>query len=137
MEFEQAKALFDSVETIFGVAASGGALFFLFLYWVSHRQNRHFRHASVQEGTIIDVIAFGRRARPVVAFEHNGKTIQFTSSLAAPGCLVGQRIDLDVTAKGTARIRSSGHSALPLFLLVASVVLAIVASVLLTGRFAP
>lgn len=123
--------IFDIFEIFFGFGSIAAAGFFYFLYKIIRSRQEAFRHASSCEGVIISRV----RNYPVVEYEYNGVKRQFQSTISAPGARVGQKIDLQVTKDGTARIVASGHAAIRIGLLAASIAFVVAGFIFLFQRF--
>lgn len=129
---EKADELFEIFDVFFGFGAIAAAGFFYFIYITMKQRQAQFQHAVTQEGLIIELT---NRAYPVIEYERDGKTIQFTSSINAPGARVGQKIDLEISPKGVARIKSNGHAAIQIGLLLTAIAFLVAGGIFLTKRF--
>jgi hypothetical protein len=127
-----AKDIFDIFDLFFGFGSIASAGFFYFLYKVVKERHEKFSNAISLEGVVID---FNAHAYPVVEYERGGKIIQFTSAINAPGAKVGQRIDLELSPNGVARIKSNGHAAIQKGLLLASIAFFVAGCFFLIKRF--
>ncbi len=130
---DQAQSIFEVFDLFFGFGSLASAGFFFFLHRVVRKRQVSFQNATSHEGVIIEL---GGRRRPVVEYEFGGKTIQFQSSLNTPGAKVGQRIDLELSPNGTARIESSGHATIATGLLLTSLAFSLAVCYFLVERFA-
>ncbi len=129
---EKANALFEIFDLFLGFGAIAAAGFFYFIYKTVKERQTQFQHAVTQEGVVIDLT---NRAYPVIEYERNGKTIQFTSNINAPGARVGKKIDLEISPKGIARIKSNGHAAIRIGLLLTAIAFLVAGGIFLTKRF--
>lgn len=128
----QAKEMFEALDLFFGFGAIASSGFFYFIYKIVKERQAKFRNSTSYEGVVIEI---NKRAYPVVEYEKNGKTIQFTSSINAPGAKIGQRIDLEISPNGEARIKSNGHAAIQIGLLLASIAFLVAGCIFLFKRF--
>jgi hypothetical protein len=129
----QAKEMFDIFDLFFGVGSIASSGFFYFIYKIVKERQAKFRNSTSYDGVVIEI---NNRAYPVVEYERNGKTIQFTSGINAPGAKVGQRIDLELSPNGVARIKSNGHAAIQIGLLLTSIAFLVAGCIFLLKRFA-
>jgi len=129
----EANAIDGVFELFWGFGGLASTGFFYFIYRLVAGRQAQFRRATALEGLIIEV---GPRSYPVVEYEKDGKTHQFRSGLSAPGAQVGQRIDIEVSPNGVARIRSNGHTVIARGLLIASIACLVAGCVALAVRFA-
>ena len=128
----QTKEMFEIFDLFFGFGSIVSAGFFYFIYKVMKERQAKFLNATSSEGLVIDLIHDGY---PVIEYESKGKTIQFTSSINAPGVKVGQKIELELSPNGVARIKSNGHAAIKIGLLLASIAFLVVGCIFLFKRF--
>lgn len=130
---DQVQSVFEVFDLFLGFGSLAAAGFFFFLYRLARDRQVSFQNATPHEGVIIEIIG---RQRPVIEYEFGGKTIQFRSSLNAPGAKVGQRVDLELSTSGTARIKSSGHAVITTGLLLTSLAFALTGCYFLIERLA-
>lgn len=130
---EKAKEIFDIFDLFFGFGSIAAAGFFYFMYKIMKERQVPFKNATSHEGV---VIGLNNRAHPIIEYVSNGKTIQFTSSINAPGVKVGQSIDLELSPNGVVRIKSNGHAAIVIGLLLASLAFLVAGCIFLFKRFA-
>ena len=128
-----AKDIFDIFDLFFGFGSIASAGFFYFISKVIKDRQEKFTNATTHEGIVIDL---NYDAYPVIEYEISGKTIQFTSNINAPGAKVGQKIDLELSPNGVARIKSNGHAAIRIGLLLTSVAFLVAGCIFLLKRFA-
>ena len=129
----QAKEMFEIFDLFFGFGSIASSGFFYFLYKIVKERQAKFGNSISHEGVVIEL---NGHAHPVVEYERNGKTIQFTSSINAPGVKVGQKIDLELSPNGVARIKSNGHAAIQTGLLLTSIAFLVAGCIFLFKRFA-
>ncbi len=130
---EQAKDILNIFDLFFGFGSIVSAGFFYFIYQAMKERHDKFKNSISHEGIVIDA---GHRSHPVIEYESGGKTIQFTSSLNAPGVKAGQKIDLELSQNGVARIKSNGHTAILIGLMLTSVTFLVAGCIFLLNRFA-
>ena len=129
----QAKEMFEIFNLFFGFGSIVSSAFFYFIYRIAKERQARFAHSIPHEGVVVEL---SRYTYPVVEYERNGKTIQFTSSISAPGVKVGQKIDLELSTNGVARIKSNGHAAIQKGLLLTSIAFFVAGCIFLFKRFA-
>lgn len=127
-----AENMFEIFDLFFGFGSIATSGFFYFIYRIAKERQEKFRDSILLEGV---VTGLNGSAFPIVEYECNGKTIQFTSSINAPGVKIGQKIDVEVASNGVARIKSNGHAAIQVGLLLTSIAFLVAGCIFLLKRF--
>ncbi|MCK5917932.1 MAG: hypothetical protein KAG34_05880 [Cocleimonas sp.] len=98
---------FNTLFNLFFSIAAFAAVFLIgYIREILKQRNTLFNDAETTTGTVLSVTRKQSLSLPVIEYENNGKTIQFTSAVTAESIKEGQRIELQIAADGTARIKS-------------------------------
>ena len=128
----RANEIFEIFDLFLGFGSIAASGFFYFIYKIVKERHTKFRNSTLYEGMVIEI---NNRTYPVVEYEKNGKTIQFTSSISVPGVKIGHRIDLEISPNGVARIKSNGHAAIQIGLLLTSIAFLVAGCIFIYKRF--
>lgn len=71
------------------------------------QRNTLFAGADTTIGTVLSVTRKQSLSLPVIEYQHNNKTIQFTAAVTAQSIKEGQSIEVQIAPDGTARITAS------------------------------
>jgi ABC-type multidrug transport system fused ATPase/permease subunit len=91
----------------FAVAAFATVFLIGYIRKILKQRNSLFVNAETTMGTVLSVTRKQSLSLPVIEYENNGKTIQFTSAVTAETIKEGQTVELQIAADGTARIKAS------------------------------
>ena len=100
--------IFNTVFNLFfSVAAFATVLLIGYIRNSLKQRNILFANAEITTGTVLSVTRKQSLSLPVIEYENNGKTIQFTSAVTAESIKEGQTVELQIAPDGTARIKAS------------------------------
>lgn len=119
----------DPIEQVFDyfpIASLGAAIFVFCLAASSRRENAKFAGASASVGEITALTEASPRSPrqfyPTVRYSWGGESRTFESTLAIAEGKVGHRIDIEVAADGTARLKSRMNKSWEMILLGATLI---------------
>ncbi|HIO92926.1 MAG TPA: hypothetical protein EYG68_08825 [Leucothrix mucor] len=88
----------------FSLAAFACVFFIAHIRGIIKTRNTLFHNAETTTGKVISVTHKNTLSLPVIEYEHEGKTIQFTSAVTAASIKEGQSIELQLASDGSARV---------------------------------
>ena len=99
---------FNTIFNLFFAVAAFATVFLIgYIRKILKQRNSLFTNAETTTGTVLSVTRKQSLSLPVIEYENNGKTIQFTSAVTAETIKEGQTVELQIAADGTARIKAS------------------------------
>jgi ABC-type multidrug transport system fused ATPase/permease subunit len=108
MEISRDNMSFNTLFNLFFAIAAFATVFFIgYIRKILKQRNTLFVNAETTTGTVLSVARKQSLSLPIIEYENNGKTIQFTSAVTAETIKEGQTVELQIAADGTARIKSS------------------------------
>ena len=90
----------------FAIAAFGSVLLIGYIRQILRQRNSLFMNAETTTGTVLSVSRKQTLSLPVIEYQYNNKTIQFTSAVTAESIKEGQSVELQIAPDGTARIKA-------------------------------
>lgn len=114
------------MEQFTGFIAIAASFIFFSLYLMKIQQNKKFKNSTLIEGRIVALqrAAGGENSGyyPTIEYNYLGNTVSFKNTLTIHGASVGQKIDIQVTTDGDARVETAGDSVVSSVLLLISLI---------------
>ncbi len=99
---------FDTIFNLFfAIAAFATVLLIAHVKKRLKQRNSLFLNAETITGTVLSVSHKQGLSLPIIEYQYNNKTIQFTAIVAAKSIKEGQSIELQIASDGSARIKAS------------------------------
>jgi hypothetical protein len=91
----------------FAVAAFATVLFIGYIRKRLQQRNTLFTDANTTIGTVLSVTRKQSLSLPIIEYQYNNKTVQFTAAVTAQSIKEGQSIEVQIATDGTARIKAT------------------------------
>lgn len=104
MDYINLNTLFN---LFFSVAAFASVLLIWHIRKILKQRNTLFIDAESITGTVLSISRRQNLSLPVIEYQYNNKTMQFTAAVTAKSIKEGQIVELQIAVDGTARIKAS------------------------------
>ncbi len=91
----------------FAIAAFASVALIGYIRKTLKQRNTLFMKAENATGTVLSISRKQNLSLPVIEYQYNNKTIQFTAAVTAESIKEGQSVELQIAPDGTARIKAS------------------------------
>ena len=91
----------------FSIAAFVSVMLIGYIRKILKQRNTLFMNAENTTGTVLSISRKQNLSLPVIEYQYNNKTIQFTATVTAESIKEGQSVELQIAPDGTARIKAS------------------------------
>ncbi len=104
MDYININTLFN---LFFAIAAFASVAFIGYIRKTLKKRNALFIKAENTTGTVLSISRKQNLSLPVIEYQYNNKTLQFTAVVTAQSIKEGQSIQLQIAPDGTARVKAS------------------------------